>query len=93
MAGFDLDAGNPGRSATLDHSGSTSTTLSAAAQRFHTCRWRKPAEAGVVDHCTHRDVLPMTGTSGFEADAWCQECGYYKIKRIPRKRPIEERFY
>lgn len=69
--------------------------LSPAAQRFQTCRWRKPAEDGTPDHCTHRDVQPITGTTGFNADAWCMECGSYKARRTPRKRPApaDDRFY
>ncbi len=70
------------------------TPQSAATVRFKTCRWRKAAEAGVVDHCTHRDVLPMTGITGFEADSWCTECSFFKIKRTPRKHlPQEDRYY
>jgi hypothetical protein len=54
--------------------------------RFLSCRWRKPAEDGVPDHCTHRDVLPMAGKEGFSADSWCSDCSLYKAKRMPRKR-------
>lgn len=61
--------------------------LSPATQRFQSCRWRKPAENGAPDHCTHRDVQPITGTTGFNADAWCPDCGNYKTRRNPRKRP------
>jgi hypothetical protein len=57
-----------------------------AVQRFQTCRWRKPAEAGVPEHCTHRDVLPMAGATGFSPESWCTDCAYYKAKRVPRKR-------
>ncbi len=64
--------------------------LSAAAVRFHSCRWRKAAEnGGAPDHCTHRDVLPMAGTTGFVPESWCSDCGYFKAKRSPRKRPEE----
>ena len=56
-----------------------------AVQRFRTCRWHKPAEAGISAHCTHRDVLPMAGTAGFTAEAWCLECAFYKVRRTPRK--------
>ena len=54
--------------------------------RFLSCRWRKPAEDGMPDHCTHRDVLPMAGKEGFSADSWCTDCALYKAKRTPRKR-------
>jgi len=69
--------------------------LSQAAQRFQSCRWRKPAENGTPDHCTHRDVHPIAGTTGFSADAWCPECGSYKTRRNPRKRPAssDDRYY
>ena len=63
---------------------------SPATERFKSCRWRKPAEDGVPEHCTHRDVLPMAGTAGFTPDSWCADCGFYKAKRTPRKRQEEE---
>ena len=70
--------------------------LSPATQRFQSCRWRKVAENGVADYCTHRDVQPMAGTAGFSAESWCPECGHYKVRRNPRKRPspsTEDRYY
>ena len=68
--------------------------VSPAVQRFTTCRWRQAEEEGVPAHCTHRDVLPMTGTGGFDPEAWCEDCGFYKVKRTPRKRPPErDRYY
>jgi len=69
---------------------------SPAVQRFQSCRWRKAAENGTPDHCTHRDVHPMTGTTGFDAEAWCGDCAHYKIKRTPRKptpRPPNNGYY
>ena len=57
------------------------TPLSPAGERFQSCRWRKPAENGTPEHCTHRDVLP---------ESWCADCAYYKAKRSPRKRPVAE---
>jgi hypothetical protein len=62
---------------------------SPATERFHSCRWRKPAENALPDHCTHRDVLPMAGTAGFVPDSWCPDCAFYKAKRTPRKRQDE----
>lgn len=59
--------------------------LTPATLRFHGCRWQKPADAGISAHCTHRDVLPMAGVAGFNADAWCADCAYYKLRRTPRK--------
>jgi hypothetical protein len=67
--------------------------LSPAVQRFQSCRWRKPAESGIPDHCTHRDVHPIAGTAGFSADSWCQDCGHYKVRRNPRKRPVQDSYY
>jgi len=69
---------------------SSSNNDSPATERFLSCRWRKPAENGTPDHCTHRDVLPMAGTAGFVPDSWCVDCAFYKAKRNPRKRPQEE---
>ena len=59
---------------------------SPSVTRFLSCRWRKAAEDGIPDHCTHRDVLPMAGKEGFSADSWCTDCALYKAKRMPRKR-------
>ena len=64
--------------------------LSPAVTRFQSCRWRKPAEDGVPDHCTHRDVLPMAGKEGFSADSWCTDCTLYKAKRMPRKKEEQQ---
>ncbi len=58
---------------------------SPAVERFRSCRWRRPPEDG-SECCTHRDVLPMAGTSGFNPDAWCPECEHFKARRAPRKR-------
>jgi hypothetical protein len=65
--------------------------VSPATTKFLSCRWRKPAESGQPDHCTHRDVLPMAGMTGFVPDSWCTDCAFYKAKRSPRKRQEEER--
>jgi hypothetical protein len=59
---------------------------SAAAERFKSCRWRKAAENGSPECCGHRDVLPMTGANGFDPEAWCPECAFYKLRRTPKKR-------
>ncbi|MGQ0732143.1 MAG: hypothetical protein ACT4QD_00655 [Acidobacteriota bacterium] len=64
--------------------------VSPAKARFLSCRWRKAAEEGVPDHCTHRDVLPIAGTTGFVPESWCPDCSYYKARRTPRKRQDEE---
>ena len=59
---------------------------SAALVRFRSCRWMQPAENGNAAFCTHREVKPYAGSAGFDADAWCPECRYYKLRRAPRKR-------
>jgi hypothetical protein len=55
-----------------------------ALARFHSCRWRAQPDEGAF--CTHRDVLPMAGKSGFNPESWCPECEYFKVRRAPRKR-------
>ena len=59
---------------------------SPAAQRFKTCRWQQPSEAGSVEFCTHREVKPYAGSSSFDPEAWCGDCQYYKLRRAPKKR-------
>jgi hypothetical protein len=59
---------------------------SAAFVRFRSCRWMQPAENGNQEFCTHREVKPYAGTQGFDPDAWCPECQYYKLRRAPKKR-------
>ena len=67
---------------------------SAAFVRFRSCRWMQPAENGSAEFCTHREVKPYAGTAGFDADAWCPECQYYKLRRAPKKRePRDEYTY
>jgi hypothetical protein len=69
-------------------------TLSAAVQRYHSCRWRKPPEDGnALDFCSHRDVQPMAGTTGFDAEAWCPDCAFYKVRRVPKKRTADDYGY
>jgi hypothetical protein len=59
---------------------------SAAWIRFRSCRWQQPKENGNSEFCTHREVKPYAGTSGFDADAWCPDCQYYKLRRSPKKK-------
>ena len=70
-----------------------SPVTSAAAERFQACRWRRPAENGTPECCAHRDVLPLTGANGFEAVAWCPDCGFYKLRRTPKKRDAWDASY
>ena len=57
-----------------------------AIVRFQTCRWRVAEEGESPAHCGHRDVLPMAGTTGFNPEAWCTDCTFFKAKRVPKKR-------
>ena len=66
--------------------GETTPPASPSAQRFKTCRWQQPAEAGSAEFCTHREVKPYAGTSSFDPEAWCGDCQYYKLRRVPKKR-------
>ena len=62
-----------------------SRTMTPAVVRFKSCRWRRPPEEG-PECCGHRDVLPMAGTTGFDPEAWCPDCTFYKLRRTPKKR-------
>ena len=64
---------------------SDTAPMSAAVARFKSCRWRRPPEEG-PECCGHRDVLPMAGTTGFDPEAWCPDCTFYKLRRTPKKR-------
>ena len=66
---------------------------SAAFVKFRSCRWQQPAENGNSEFCTHREVKPYAGTTGFDADAWCPDCQYYKLRRAPKKRDRDEYSY
>jgi hypothetical protein len=61
--------------------------------RFTSCRWQQPAEDGTAAFCTHREVKPYAGTTGFDPDAWCKDCQYYKLRRAPKKRNPDEYRY
>jgi hypothetical protein len=66
--------------------------VSQAVERFKSCRWRKAAENGTPECCGHRDVLPLTGSNGFDAEAWCPGCAFYKLRRTPKKREYYDRY-
>ena len=66
--------------------------VSAAVARFKSCRWRRPPDEG-PECCGHRDVLPMAGTTGFDPEAWCLECTFYKLRRTPKKRDPNDYHY
>lgn len=65
---------------------------SAAVMKFKSCRWRRPPEDG-PECCGHRDVLPMAGATGFDPQAWCPDCTFYKLRRTPKKRSPEDYRY
>ncbi|HUK35065.1 MAG TPA: hypothetical protein VLV86_14195 [Vicinamibacterales bacterium] len=71
---------------------SGSQTASPAVARFKSCRWRRPPEDG-PECCGHRDVLPLAGTTGFDPQAWCLDCTFYKLRRTPKKRDPNEYSY
>ena len=60
------------------------TPVSESLIKFRSCRWRCDPDDGAF--CTHRDVLPFAGKEGFVADSWCPDCGFYKLRRTPKKR-------
>jgi hypothetical protein len=67
---------------------------SPALTRFRSCRWQQPAENGSAEFCTHREVKPYAGTTGFDADAWCPDCQHYKLRRAPKKKsPSDDYMY
>ena len=66
---------------------------SASLVRFRSCRWMQPAENGNTEFCTHREVKPYAGSAGFDADAWCPDCQYYKLRRAPKKRSPDDYNY
>ena len=74
--------------------GPADAPASPGLARFNSCRWQQPAENGQTAFCTHREVKPYAGTAGFDAEAWCPECQYFKLRRAPKKRvPGDEYSY
>ena len=59
--------------------------------KFRSCRWRCDPDLGAF--CTHRDVLPFAGKEGFVAESWCPDCGFYKLRRTPKKRERSDYSY
>ena len=43
--------------------------------------------------CGHRDVLPMAGATGFDPQAWCPDCSFFKLRRTPKKRSPDDYRY
>jgi hypothetical protein len=73
--------------------GTTEAQPSEAVVRFRACRWMQPAENGNPEFCTHREVKPYAGSSAFDADAWCLDCTFYKLRRVPKKRSPDDYRY
>jgi hypothetical protein len=66
--------------------------MTPAMEKFKSCRWRRPPDEG-TECCGHRDVLPLAGSTGFDPEAWCPDCTFYKLRRTPKKRdPGEYRY-
>ena len=79
-------AGTAAADPTSPASPAVEAPISAGFARFNSCRWQQPKEDGNAPFCTHREVKPYAGTAGFDADAWCPDCQYYKLRRAPKKR-------
>ena len=79
-------APSPDQGATAAAPAATETPLSPAFARFRSCRWQQPIENGSPEFCTHREVKPYAGTTGFDPEAWCGDCQLYKLRRAPKKR-------
>lgn len=88
----EVSAGDPPKAAAAEAPITSATPQSAAWARFASCRWKQPAENGNAAYCTHREVKPYAGTTGFDPDAWCPDCRYYKLRRSPKKRPPADEY-
>ena len=82
----------PGTPAAQPEPAPDAAPQSAAVVRFKSCRWRRPPE-DAPECCGHRDVLPMAGTTGFDPEAWCPDCQFYKLRRTPKKRERDDYRY
>jgi hypothetical protein len=82
----------PGTAPAHKEADAETPAVSAAVMKFKSCRWRRPPEDG-PECCGHRDVLPMAGTTGFDPEAWCPDCAFYKLRRTPKKRSAEDYRY
>ena len=82
----------PASAAPAAQPASEAPAASAAVAKFKSCRWRRPPEDG-PECCGHRDVLPMAGTTGFDPEAWCPDCTFYKLRRTPKKRSPDDYRY
>ena len=74
-----FDRGSPGEVPAAPPRGDVTSA------RFETCRWRTNPDNGGAPYCGHRDVLPYAGTNGFNPEAWCPDCRFFKMRRGARK--------
>ena len=84
--------GTPAPQNAPETSAPATVPVSAAVIKFKSCRWRRPPEDG-PECCGHRDVLPLAGATGFDPEAWCPDCSFYKLRRTPKKRDPNEYRY
>ena len=87
-----LTAPMPNDTPASSEANDSTAALSPAVQRFKSCRWRRPPEDG-PECCGHRDVLPMAGATGFDPQAWCPDCAFFKLRRTPKKRSPDDYRY
>lgn len=87
------DRPTDGADAPDESTGTPAPPLSEALVRFRACRWMQPAEDGSPEFCTHQEVKPYAGSIAFDADAWCPDCTFYKLRRVPKKRSPDDYRY
>lgn len=57
-----------------------------AVAKFKSCRWHATQDSGGSEYCSHRDVQPYAGMNGFNPEAWCVDCEFFKVRRTVKKR-------
>ena len=57
-----------------------------ALAKFTSCRWHATQDNGGAAYCSHRDVIPYAGMNGFNPEAWCPDCEFFKVRRTVKKR-------
>ena len=74
----DSGAGRPAREA-------PAPAPEPAVTRFRACRWHDEGDGG-TEYCRHGEVLPYAGRNGFNPQAWCLDCTFYKARRKASRR-------
>jgi hypothetical protein len=91
------DSGNdiplPTAEAPVERRLSSGRDGAAAVIKFKSCRWRASARRRARSAAAIATCLPMAGATGFDADAWCPDCSFYKLRRTPKKRSPEDYRY